>query len=131
MNPKHWRDISDKVADEQGIPREHMEAMVESYYKEVKNMLRNVSCYELRIQGLGKFVINPDTINKEIYRNESLLNSPRCYRRDDLQQTTDLYKDIQRWLKQKKQKEIDRIAKHYNELERDTKTGMGEQGSDK
>lgn len=130
MNPKHWRDISDKTAEDLEIPKEHMAIMVDLYYKEVKSILRNISCYELRVQGLGKFVINHDSVSKELYRNERLLGSPKCWRRDELQQTTNLYKDIDQWLKQRKQKDKDRIANYYNELERNTKTGMGEQGSD-
>jgi hypothetical protein len=68
MNPKKSNSLYIQVAEDLNIDKDLVESLVEFYYKEVRNLLTNLSYPRINVDGLGHFVAKPIAVNKAIDR---------------------------------------------------------------
>lgn len=75
MNPKKSNNLYTQVAEDLNIDKDLVESLTEFYYKEVRNLLTNLSYPRINVDGLGHFVAKPFIVNKTIDRISKGLES--------------------------------------------------------
>lgn len=124
MIPKKARDMMRGYAESKGVPYTHSEIMLDAYWKEIKNMLRNLDSPRVRIRGLGNFELKEWEVNREMKRHQRLVLSIPIMRRgpfiDNLEKLENIYEVLQE----------EKILKAMNkdQRERDESEGEIQQG---
>jgi nucleoid DNA-binding protein len=75
MIPKRSSLLYKEVAEELNIPAELVEDLVQSFYKNIRHGLTNLSHPRINVEGLGQFVARPGLVKKSIQRYKKALDS--------------------------------------------------------
>lgn len=75
MIPKKSNQLYKELAEDLNMPVELIEDLMQSYYKEVRNNLTNLSHPRINVEGLGQFVARPGLVKKSIQRYKKALDS--------------------------------------------------------
>jgi 4-alpha-glucanotransferase len=74
MIPKKSTQLFKELAEEQNVPLELIQDLIEEYYKNVRSNLTSLSHPRINVEGLGQFVARPGLIKKSIQRYKKALS---------------------------------------------------------
>jgi len=74
MNPKKTKSYIHLISNELEEDEELLECLIDFYYKECRNVLSNLKCLRLNIEGLGHFKSRNNLIKKSIDKTYKDLN---------------------------------------------------------
>jgi 4-alpha-glucanotransferase len=75
MIPKKSNQLYKELAEEINVPVELVEDLIQSYYKNVRDNLTNLTYPRINVEGLGQFVARPGLVKKSIQRYTKALDS--------------------------------------------------------
>jgi hypothetical protein len=75
MIPKKSTQLFKELAEEQNVPLELIQDLIEEYYKNVRSNLTSLSHPRINVEGLGQFVARPGLIKKSIQRYKKALSA--------------------------------------------------------
>lgn len=75
MIPKKSSQLYKELAEEINVPVELVEDLIQSYYKNIRDNLTNLTYPRINVEGLGQFVARPGLVKKSIQRYKKALDS--------------------------------------------------------
>tara|TARA_R110002020_G_scaffold473877_2_gene703828 strand:- start:478 stop:852 length:375 start_codon:yes stop_codon:yes gene_type:complete len=100
MNPKKSKDFIEEIGENLDLDKQLLEDLIDFYYKECRQVLSNLKCTRLDIQGLGHFVSRKNLVNKAVTKcTKSLKNHDTStfaayYNKKNLETKLELLKDL-------------------------------------
>tara|TARA_R100001443_G_scaffold116870_1_gene138901 strand:+ start:1010 stop:1399 length:390 start_codon:yes stop_codon:yes gene_type:complete len=73
MNPKKYNEAFKTVSEELNVPKNLVETLTRSYYKNVKMLLSDLHHPRINVSGLGIFTAKPSVVKKAIPRFQKYL----------------------------------------------------------
>lgn len=74
MNQIKPKKIIEELALEMGLPVEHVDIIISSYYKDVQMLIKNLVDIRVTLTGIGTFTIVPRRLLKMIEKTEATLD---------------------------------------------------------
>ena len=75
MIPKKSNELYKELAEEQNVPVELVEDLMQAFYKSIRDNLTGLTYPRLNVEGLGQFVARPSLVKKSIERYKKGLTS--------------------------------------------------------
>jgi 4-alpha-glucanotransferase len=75
MIPKKSNELYKELAEEQNVPVELVEDLMQVFYKSIRDNLTGLTYPRLNVEGLGQFVARPSLVKKSIERYKKGLTS--------------------------------------------------------
>lgn len=75
MIPKKSSQLYKELAEDINVPVELVEDLIQSYYKNIRDNLTNLTYPRINVEGLGQFVARPGLVKKSIQRYKKALDS--------------------------------------------------------
>jgi len=138
--PRDSRDYIPEQAKLENIPEQDLRDMIAGFYSDLKSRLKLMTHSNIEVNGLGYFRINRKKVEQGIRNELRIVNSPNFHFPKDShwEQLDRLYKmqeEDQKELQRNKDIKLERDNRKQNKREqhdtdRETETGMGEEGAD-
>jgi nucleoid DNA-binding protein len=75
MIPKKSKLLYKDVSEEMNVSENLVDALIDFYYKELKNTLTNLQHPTINVEGLGQFVIRKNLVTKSIPKYNKMLEN--------------------------------------------------------
>jgi 4-alpha-glucanotransferase len=133
MIPKKSSQLYKEFAEEINAPVELVEDLIQTYYKNIRNNLTNLTYPRINVEGLGQFVARPSLVKKSIQRYKKALDShdtstfKAYYNKKMLEDKVECLENLEKKIDEldlkkqefKKQKDEDKSQRNLEEPETD------------